>query len=146
MKTQYTLGFYFDESFKHVALIRKDHPEWQAGKLNGIGGKIEDETMLEAMSREFKEEAGLDVPTHQWKNFGLMHGGSGEDVWSVHLFAAKGDTSKVHTTEREVVEIVDLSDVHLLRSDLIENLAWLICLAADSLHDGRPMFTTAVYP
>jgi len=41
MKTKYVCGFLFDMAFKHVALINKVRPDWQKGKLNGIGGKVE---------------------------------------------------------------------------------------------------------
>jgi 8-oxo-dGTP diphosphatase len=40
--TQYVLGFLFDPSQKDVVLIKKLKPEWQKGKLNGVGGKIEE--------------------------------------------------------------------------------------------------------
>ncbi len=58
----YVLGFIpiHDESEptkRKVLLIRKNHPDYQAGKLNGIGGKVEPgEDPLTAMVRECKEE------------------------------------------------------------------------------------------
>lgn len=57
--TKYVCGFLV---YGHsVALMRKNRPQWQVGKLNGIGGKIEDgETAAEAMRREFQEETGQD--------------------------------------------------------------------------------------
>ncbi len=36
----YVVGFMFTEDEKQVVLIEKKRPEWQAGKLNGVGGKI----------------------------------------------------------------------------------------------------------
>lgn len=44
-----------------------------------------------------------------------------------------------------LVEIVDLKDIHILRSDMIENLPWLIGMAMDSITDGRPKFATVSY-
>jgi hypothetical protein len=38
---EYVCGFMFANDFTEVALIRKNKPEWQRGKLNGIGGKVE---------------------------------------------------------------------------------------------------------
>ena len=38
---EYTLGFVFDRDLQHVLLIQKQRPAWQAGKFNGIGGKLE---------------------------------------------------------------------------------------------------------
>ena len=43
-----------------VLLVEKDRPAWQSGKLNLVGGKIEEgETPEQAALRELKEEAGL---------------------------------------------------------------------------------------
>jgi 8-oxo-dGTP pyrophosphatase MutT (NUDIX family) len=54
---RYVLGFVFDYGFHHVLLICKTSPEWQAGRLNGLGGKIEPgESPLQAMDRELREE------------------------------------------------------------------------------------------
>jgi len=59
-KHRYVLGFMFDRDYAEVALILKNRPAWQAGKWNGIGGKIEgDETPHAAMVREFTEETYL---------------------------------------------------------------------------------------
>jgi len=60
--TDYTLSIIFSDMFRvpHVALILKDHPAWQAGKYNALGGKVEPgETPKEAALRELKEEADL---------------------------------------------------------------------------------------
>jgi len=55
----YVMGFIFNETGDKVLLMRKNKPEWQAGRWNGIGGKIkEDEFSLEAMRRECEEETG----------------------------------------------------------------------------------------
>ncbi|MDD5475479.1 MAG: NUDIX domain-containing protein [Syntrophales bacterium] len=67
MKKEYVLGFLY---WSGVLLIQKTHPDWQAGKFNGIGGHIEaGETPLHAMRREFLEEAGADIPEHEWEHF-----------------------------------------------------------------------------
>jgi 8-oxo-dGTP diphosphatase len=56
----YVAGFLFDSKRENVVLIRKNKPEWQADKLNGVGGKIEDgEVPAAAMFREFTEEDRL---------------------------------------------------------------------------------------
>lgn len=60
VEVQYVLGIMFSEDEERVLAIWKNRPDWQAGKLNGIGGKIEDgETPIEAMRREFREETGF---------------------------------------------------------------------------------------
>jgi 8-oxo-dGTP diphosphatase len=68
--TQYVLGFLFHGAplARRVALIRKAKPDFQRGKLNGIGGKIEPgESAYEAQIREFKEETGHYA--HAWNLF-----------------------------------------------------------------------------
>jgi 8-oxo-dGTP diphosphatase len=73
-KVRYVLGFAFDLQGR-VALIRKNRPDWQKDKWNGIGGKIEvDELPRDAMAREFLEETGVATKPEQWDVVGHMHG------------------------------------------------------------------------
>jgi 8-oxo-dGTP pyrophosphatase MutT (NUDIX family) len=114
-------GFMFDPELEHVALIRKQKPPWQAGLLNGIGGKREDgETYSDAMHREFIEEAGLD--TQDWHFIIEL---KGED-WVVWFFGATCDLSQVRSMEAEQIEVVPLTEINPLRFDMIDNLPWLI--------------------
>lgn len=54
----YVVGFLFEADLQRVLLRLKARPAWQRGKLNGIGGKVEEgETPLYAMRREGREEA-----------------------------------------------------------------------------------------
>jgi hypothetical protein len=39
-RQDYVVGFLFRNNLSEVALIKKDRPAWQAGHLNGIGGKL----------------------------------------------------------------------------------------------------------
>lgn len=61
---KYTVGFIFSDDFKNVLLIKKTKPADQAGLFNGIGGKFEefDIDAAACVSREVKEETGLDIP------------------------------------------------------------------------------------
>lgn len=82
--TDYVVGFAFCDEFRryrpdgpdrHVLLIQKTRPEWQAGCLNGLGGHVEDnEPPAATMRREFREEAGADFTA--WEPFATM-GGAG---------------------------------------------------------------------
>ena len=57
----------------NVLLIEKKRPEWQAGKLNGLGGKVlPHETPKKAMSREFFEECGVEVLPKMWREFATV--------------------------------------------------------------------------
>ena len=80
--TEYVAGFFTSPYGDQVALVRKEKPAWQKGRLNAIGGKIESgETPADAMRREFLEEAGLDVS--DWKHFVTLTGIRGD--WRVYL-------------------------------------------------------------
>lgn len=120
----YVLGFLFDDRWKYVALIHKKKPDWQVGKLNGIGGKIEDgETPEEAMRREFFEETGVEV--WDWNEFAIMSSNS----WECYCFrTATLDIFNVQTTTNEEVVI---REVDKLPDNVIYNLRWLIPLAKD---------------
>jgi 8-oxo-dGTP diphosphatase len=141
--TKYVAGFMFSADKTEVALIRKNKPAWQKGLLNGIGGKIEPgEQPIDAMWREFQEETASYVPPNYWQHFAILEGPG----FSVDFFHTEGDLSTLLSPEEEKVERVKLSEVHVLRADMIENLPWLISLAIDHATDGRPQFTTARYP
>lgn len=97
------LGFMFSPDCKQVALIEKISPAWQAGKLNGIGGKAEPgETSLEAMAREFREETGVATETTQWTLFAAL----GSPHFEVHVFRCFDPrVSQCHTTTAEQVHL-----------------------------------------
>ena len=126
------VGFMFDAEGKRVALIRKTKPAWQAGLLNGVGGKIEKgESESTAMVREFCEETGYQTYDGFWESVCILKGPGRADgyKWELHVYAAtigNGEFSKIKTTEEEEVVIVSVGDVNPLREDLIDNLPWLI--------------------
>jgi len=95
---KYVLGFAFDD-LGRVALVQKERPAWQSGKLNGLGGHIEPrETALDAMVREFHEEAGVVVP--DWTVVGVMRGPD----WHVTvLTAVSPEVRNVTTVTDELV-------------------------------------------
>lgn len=138
MKT-YVLGFMFSEDLDKLALIRKARPGWMAGRLNGIGGKVEPgENTLEAMRREFGEETGCQawVP---WSSFGEMRG----DGWRVAMFTATGDLTALRSATDEEVEIKRVC--YLDRNEeCLDNLCVLIPAALHHLRQpdgGRPRVT-----
>lgn len=119
----YACGFLFSPDGRQVLLIRKRRPAWQAGKLNGVGGKVEPgETPLEAMRREFREEAGLDIA--EWQQLITL---TGVD-WAGHFFRATGDVEAAYAVTDEQLERHPTGD---LPPDLIPNLRWMIPLLLD---------------
>jgi len=125
--TKYCLGFMFNEKETDVLLIEKAKPDWQKGKFNGIGGKIEDgESSLQAMRREFKEECGIEQSI--WRYVATMYY---MDVWKVDVFTCKSDdVFNFKTMEKEIVNLIPISELD--RFDLLPNLNWLIPMCLDT--------------
>lgn len=107
MALNYCLGFVVDPSGERVLLMEKRRPSWQAGRLNGIGGKVEgEETGVEAMVRECQEETGLSLPADQWAPLGAIAFEGGQ----VHVYVATGDVDAAQALTDEPMRPVKLSD------------------------------------
>lgn len=72
LQSEYTVCFLFSSDLSHVLLQKKAKTDF-AGKLNGVGGKIEPkETPMTCARREIQEETGLaDVEDLRW--IGTLH-------------------------------------------------------------------------
>lgn len=128
--TDYVCGFMFSRERDTVALIEKQKPEWQRGKLNGIGGKIElHETAADAMAREFREETGVVTQPGDWGHFCRLEGTG----WCVHFYRAFSEkVFNVRTMETEKVFLYNPAVMSLGLSHLVlPNLKVLIPLALD---------------
>lgn len=121
---RYVLGFAFFR--KWVLLMEKKRPKWQNGLLNGVGGGIEDnEYMIEAMRREFKEETGIDVIEGYWKHVITLVSIERNSI--VFIFRTKFDfdfTSMIEQTD----EPVQLYEMDYISKPTISNLKWMIPL------------------
>lgn len=126
MKT-YVCGFMKD-SRDRIALVRKNKPAWQAGRLNGIGGGIEeDETAYEAMVREWYEETG--TFSDSWEHFAKLTFADAE-ITFFKVSVAKLPAFPSHNDIGEAIEIWDYSIVVRKDSDvMLQNLKWLLPLA-----------------
>jgi 8-oxo-dGTP diphosphatase len=111
---------------KYVALVHKNKPAWQAGKLNGIGGKVEPgEHPDAACSREFLEETGVEIPVGEWRRFLTLSG----EGFTVHAYVAFDDrVVYCKTIESEAIEVFKVSDIDY--SKCVDNLKWIIPLSA----------------
>lgn len=124
---KYVCGFMFSPDLMHVALIQKLKPTWQAGFLNGIGGKIEaGEVPLDAMVREFEEETGVSTTPDTWRMFCLHHFGTSSVYFYNAVYCGVYD---VKTMEEERVLVYDVSV--LQNHPCMTNLSWLIPMALD---------------
>jgi 8-oxo-dGTP diphosphatase len=145
--TRYVLGFWFSPDENTVWLIRKNRPQWQAGKLNGVGGKIENgETPEDAMRREFLEEAGIIVS--DWLDYAHMIGTD----WSCLVFRAKAISEELfYSVKSQTDEILMPMPVATVINDsriqptVIDNLRWLIPLALDQDCKNGVLTITAGY-
>jgi 8-oxo-dGTP diphosphatase len=134
----YVVGFLFDR-WGSVALIEKNRPAWQAGKINGIGGKIEpNEGALRAMTREFKEETGVDW--NIWKQFAYLVSPRSY----IHVFKGLTDSKTLHSVQTMEDERVFIHNTYaeLVPKNAVPNLHWLIPFALNVDNE----FARVTYP
>lgn len=123
---EYVLALLFTPDRQRVVLMRKTRPAWQAGRVNGLGGKLlPGESAAAAASREVSEEAGVRVPADAWRELVVWH----DPVYRMHVLAAF-DAAAEHARTAEDQEVF-LADADDLPDECIENLRWLIPLALD---------------
>jgi len=127
MKTRYVNGLLISKDRTKVALIKKNRPDWQKDKLNGIGGHIEGvEYPYSAMTREFEEETGVERHEICWCKFCML---SGKD-YEVHFYKAFEDVN-IQTITDEEVSWYSIEDVLNFKVNIIPNIRWLVLLALD---------------
>lgn len=123
---RYVVGFLFNEDESAVTLLRKSRPEWQAGKLNGVGGHVEKgESYDAAMAREAREECGLDG---SWEHFASIKG----EGWTMHCYVthlAAGQQTEDSNDVGEPFEKCPVSMVTAAEVETIPNLRWLVPMA-----------------
>lgn len=144
MKT-YVLGFCFNQSLNKVVLIRKKKPDWQASRLNGVGGSVEQgETTLAAMVREFREETGWQAHP-EWICFGRLRCAVPDDV-ELYLFRGRYDTvpGPYMDGPEGLVNVHYVSSVltgESQGSKVVPNARWLILMALNhATGDDRAEF------
>lgn len=124
---RYVVGLAFTKDHQQVLLLRKRRPEWQAGLLNGVGGKVEEgEDFPPAMTREFKEETGLEVPPESWRHAITF---VGTDYELRFFTTISADIRTARTTTDEPLFVVRTEGLPKL--DVIPNLRWVIPLCLD---------------
>lgn len=145
--TEYVVGFMFSYDMQSVVLIRKKRPSWQAGLLNGIGGKLESgETFSDAMAREFQEETGCITQADTWHHFLTLQGTDDGHAFEVRGFATQGPCSRCKTTTDEEIEQCNVRwEAEDCWRDSVDNLAWIIPMAQNFLRNGRPRYAIAHY-
>lgn len=149
---EYAVGFIHNDH--DVALIRKDRPEWQAGFLNGIGGKLEPgETPHDAMIRECHEEAGRFIGP--WEHFLTLEGTTARvfcfavyDEYNEHIYKLEQQPN-----ETEPIEVWEMNSLNRgwirshvasgarenLNSTTVPNLQWIIPLMMQRAKYSKPI-------
>lgn len=122
--TEYVVGFLFSPDNAQVCLIRKKRPPWQAGRLNGVGGHIEQgETPAAAMRREFEEEAGLSL---EWRYYALLWG----TEYRLFCFTAVSPSPiGCHDIRPLTDEVPGWWIADYLPDSVLPNLRWLVPMA-----------------
>lgn len=105
--TTYVLGVATDN--EGVIVIQKEHPEWQKGLINFVGGKVEPgEFPVDAMVREFKEETNIDSTPDNWIYIGEMYR---KNDFVCHIF-------KMHS--KEVLFPITITDENVFKISYID--------------------------
>lgn len=117
---KYVVGIVYNK--ENVLLISKKRPAWQAGMLNGIGGKIEPgENPLQAMIRECKEECNLDI--EDWVALKTVSFGKDE---TLTYFKAYSDMKGWKSLTDEEVVIISrdkfVNEPHLITERVIKDI------------------------
>lgn len=126
MIQKYVCGFMFNEARTRCVLIEKLKPAVQAGRLNGVGGKVEEKdiTNMEAMIREFEEETGVTTDVWLWDSFATGYNSELQVVFyrafNDVAFAAANTMEKEQVKRRNILPPPDRC---------MDNLQWLIPLA-----------------
>jgi 8-oxo-dGTP pyrophosphatase MutT (NUDIX family) len=135
-KKRYSAVIVFDASLKRVVLIHKQKPDWQAGKANVPGGKVDEgdyaqwyiqspgfnwntlptSFVLDAhracAARELREETGLDITATALQLFCKLRVKTPEgDAAECCFYAVCGDVDLAQTMEAERVFVEDCCEV-----------------------------------
>lgn len=141
--TPMVLGFMFNGARDSVVLIRKERPEWQRGKFNGVGGKVEEgESYEDAMIREFHEETGVLTTLDDWRYFCSFKGHGTHGPFVIKCFEGSNEqiANDAHTTTDEQVLLLPVNIVLQDQFAALDKLRWMVSLALD-----RNCFATVLY-
>ena len=135
---EYVVGLMFDEAMQKVVLIKKEHgPKCVVGFWNGVGGHVEPgEVPIDAMVREYREEAGVLTTPSDWMLFTELDGGpeleSPEFRVSFYWGRRQSAVSRARTMTDERVGTFWVADIaENLRDEIVPNLSWMIPFLKD---------------
>lgn len=140
-------------------LIKKNRPEWQKGKLNGIGGKIksfrsndsestfnQEENPKVAMAREFEEETGVFIQASRWHCFHIESFVNAKTLKAdqsgakVYFFIALGEPEEIDAvetmTDEEVVIMTDDDMTRYPASEFVYNIPYLYLMILSNINNN----------
>lgn len=121
--TEYVLGFVFNPTGEIVVLQKKQKPEWQRNRWNGIGGHVESgEPPSMAMARECMEETSLEID--DWQKVCELSGPS----YRLHVFRATTSIYNEFEVPTGAEELACFEVCHIPYT-VIPNVRWLIPMA-----------------
>lgn len=104
-----------------VVLIKKNRPDWQRNLLNGVGGKVEnDESPLDAIIREFKEETSVIV--NNWTHFLSYEANNDIVYW---FYSYHDEYLPIKSMTDETVTYYNRFDYHHQENSIID-INWII--------------------
>lgn len=129
----YVVGFLFSEDLSEVLLIEKQRPAFQFGKLNGIGGGVDEgEDIYDAQVRELEEESGVKTKKEDWIHFADFVFGKGMKV--CFLVAKTIAKPRAKTMTDEEVAWVSMKN---LPENILSDIEPLLPLAKNILKKNR---------
>jgi 8-oxo-dGTP diphosphatase len=135
---KYTIGIVFSPDFKQVALIRKQRPDWQKGKINFPGGTCQGEEKPEAnIVRKFAAETGMKIDRTHWHRIGILVNAENYtcDIFAaVHIAGIHGPLNAPGTPD---AEIPAWYDVDALPDNVLSNLHWLVPFGINYFTQGN---------
>jgi 8-oxo-dGTP diphosphatase len=138
----YTAGGIFSKERNEILLIRKNRPDWQKGKFNFVGGKMEEgETPLQTMRREAFEETT--IKDDDWKEIAVLEA----KHFEVTFFAIYNqDIKKIKALTDEELYPMMIKDIYnpnyYFYNDIMKNLRVVISLALDDSGIKLPIILT----
>jgi len=133
---EYVCGFLISDDLRWLVMIERNKKDWQYGKLNGIGGKIEkNESVFQAMTREFKEETGVDILL--WEPLATLVHKDKFKIFFFKRFAKQEILDMCYNAKSKNGKITQVFLKDKMPDNCIENVKWLIPMAL-SKDDGIP--------